>query len=382
MGSKLLLFTLIVITCLYGCSGNNRKFNVIGNINGMPEQTIVLEEINASGIITIVDSERSKADGHFELAGIAPEQGLYRIHFHNNKYVLLSIDNKNIKIDGDWSHIEGYTVSGSPSSEELRRYIVSVREHLRDFNTMSIVMDTLQAKGNDSILNVAQTDFQNMKLHFTEYVERYADTTQFEPNAVFAARMLNPASESHYLQAFTQSLVRRFHETKMTRDFNEYYTKIAATQKARQPRPSTVADGAMAPELSLQDVNGQTISLSSLRGKYVLIYFWTSQSGQCRGEDPYLRAAYERFKDKNFAMLGVSLDNDKAQWQKAIQDDHISWLQVSDLKGQASPAAATYGVQSLPANFLVDPDGKIIDHDLHGNALQERLQVFFHQPQQ
>src|SRR4051812_38965794 len=117
MRLKLHFLIFIALSGLTACSSSNRKFNIIGNIAGMPEQTIVLEQLNANDIITIVDSERSKPDGHFELSGISPEQGLYRLHFHPGKFILLSIDKGNIKVTGDWNSFENYTVTGSAASE-------------------------------------------------------------------------------------------------------------------------------------------------------------------------------------------------------------------------------------------------------------------------
>src|ERR1039458_10057366 len=170
MRSKHLLLTFIVLSGLVACSSSNRKFYIIGNITGMPAQTVILEQLNANDQITIIDSELSK-DGHFEVAGIAPEPGLYRLHFRPNKFILLSVDKGNIKVDGDWNMIENCTISGSPESQDLKYFVVAIREHLRDFNSMSIVLDSLQAKGNDSVLSVAKKDFQDMRLHFTQFVE-------------------------------------------------------------------------------------------------------------------------------------------------------------------------------------------------------------------
>ncbi len=371
MRLKLPFYFLIAITGLAACSSGSHHFKVIGNISGMPEQTVILEQLNVNDVINLVDSQHT-TDGHFELSSVAPEPGLYRLHFHSNKFILLSVDKGNIKVDGNWSAIENYSLEGSVASEDLRTFIAAIREHLRDFNTMSIVLDSLQAKGNDSIFTAARNDFQDMRQHFTQFVEHYADTTGYEPNAIFAARILNPATEINYLNAFSQGLNRKFPGTKMTKEYAEYFAKISAKQK-ESAASHTPVTGSMAPEVSLPDANGNTVSLSSLRGKYVLLDFWASWCQPCRGENPNVVAAYAKFKGNNFTVLSVSLDNQKDAWQKAVESDNLSWTQVSDFKGWSSPAVVAYGVHSIPSNFLIDTSCKIIAHDLRGPQLEEVL---------
>lgn len=131
--------------------------------------------------------------------------------------------------------------------------------------------------------------------------------------------------------------------------------------------------GKVAPEFSLPDTAGVSVSLSDYRGKYVLLDFWASWCPPCRKENPNVVNAYQQYKDKNFTVLGISLDQDKDKWLKAIQDDNLTWGHVSDLKYWDSEIPALYGVRGIPANVLLDPNGVIIAKNLKGEALQEKL---------
>ncbi|MBL0742988.1 TlpA family protein disulfide reductase [Chryseolinea sp. Jin1] len=126
------------------------------------------------------------------------------------------------------------------------------------------------------------------------------------------------------------------------------------------------------------DLDGKTVSLSSYKGNYVLLEFWASWCGPCRQENPNLKKEYELYKDKGFQVLGVSLDDNATKWKKAIEKDGLPWAHVSDLKGWNNEAAVQYGVRAIPANFLIDPQGKIIARNLRGEELAKKLEEIFH----
>ncbi|BDD11216.1 thiol:disulfide interchange protein [Fulvitalea axinellae] len=154
------------------------------------------------------------------------------------------------------------------------------------------------------------------------------------------------------------------------------YLEVPSVKRLRKDLDilEAVAIGQPAPDFSQNDAEGNSISLSSFKGKPVLIDFWASWCGPCRRANPEMVATYKKYKDKGFQMFGVSLDENKDKWLKAIEDDGLEWQHVSDLKGWGNAAAKQYGVKGIPHTVLIDAEGKIVAKNLHGEELQKKIE--------
>lgn len=184
------------------------------------------------------------------------------------------------------------------------------------------------------------------------------------PDSYISLLALNELISSGTEATALYSLYQKLSESVQKTDLgNELGIRILSSTRT--------AIGAVAPDFTQKDPSGKPVKLSDFLGKYVLIDFWASWCGPCRSENPNVVKAYKQFKNKNFEILGVSLDNPNAKsaWLKAIETDKLTWPQVSDLQGWKNSAARLYGVQSIPQNFLLDPKGVIVAKNLRGEQL-------------
>ncbi|MBV6655247.1 MAG: TlpA family protein disulfide reductase, partial [Mameliella sp.] len=177
---------------------------------------------------------------------------------------------------------------------------------------------------------------------------------------VTALKQRNTESFSHFARVFIET-------------YKEADPDAAASMYAQIEQVKALMKGGTAPDFSQNNPDGEALSLSDFKGKIVLLDFWASWCGPCRRENPNVVKVYEKYKDKGFEILGISLDRGREKWLQAIEADGLTWPQVSDLKGWQNEVALLYGVRSIPHTVLIGKDGEVIANKLRGPALEAKL---------
>jgi peroxiredoxin len=284
-------------------------------------------------------------------------------------------DVSKVKLNADLMNAsQPYTVEGSPASAALINFDKSMYEKGMQIYSLSQQMDSLtKAKAPDSLINVQYQKLESIATSLKTSTQEAIEKSKSPVLTLYTLGSFQNTANNLGMQGFSQEEVASIINGAAAKFPN--HTAVQAVKKNIQAPATQKTNTSVrkAPEFSQPDINGKPVSLASFKGKYVLLDFWASWCKPCRMENPNVVKAYNEFKDKNFTVFGVSLNQEKAAWEQAIKKDGLTWAHASDLQFWNNQAAALYEVQSIPANFLIDPDGNIIAQDLRGEDLTETL---------
>jgi thiol-disulfide isomerase/thioredoxin len=358
-----LFFAMMVAMPLFSEAQNAAEahFVINGKVMGVPDGTGV-SVTDASNPTDTVSAAIVKG-GVIVLAGHISEPNIYFVNFlAAGKKIPVFIGNDKMSMSGAIEDMNGIKVTGSPSNDDFTEFQSTFNSYFERLNVVGKMLQSHTpelANMQDSLSRVFHSLTDSVFMALDKFIQR------------------KPGS---YVSAFGILVVNQLTEDVMAQQRRLLSLTAAVRQgyyaQYLQKQLDDAKVGAIGTDeidFTQNDTAGRAVTLSSFRGKYVLVDFWASWCGPCRMENPNVVSMYKKFKDKNFTVLGVSLDKAKEPWVKAIKDDGLAWTQVSDLKYWFNEAAAKYHIQAIPQNLLVDPNGKIVARNLRGPDLQAKL---------
>jgi peroxiredoxin len=320
-----------------------------------------------------ISDSASVKNGAFTFNGVIndPVQGFITLKSPGNShgvkedFVDLYIEKGIIMVHSTRDSISTATVSGTPSNDEheiLKEMLKGVEvsyEMLTEKKKLLVPGSpgyTKKKVALDSLVDINEKQFQQVKIN---YIQQY-------PQSFISLLQLIDLSYTNLDISLLERLFENLSAGLKTSATGKTLEKKLINSKGLSP-------GSTAPDFTLPDSSGNMVSLASFRGKYVLLDFWASWCVPCRQENPNIIKAYKAYQNKNFTVISVSLDSDKARWLAAVKADNLTWTQLSDLKSFKSKAAGLYNITGIPQNVLIDPDGKIVGRNIKGVELQQLL---------
>ncbi len=371
---KKLLLTLGVAALVFTACDNTPKYTIKGSIKNLDANKIYLKEYRGGQAIVIDSADVKK--GEFVMKGTANNVvrcGLFVGKDAMQKsFANLYLENSPITVTFDANNKVATKITGGVS-QELRN----------QFDAIDFKMVDIKSSLNGRYNAVMQDKENLQEKEIAEKVNQIRqDYSKAEANINKEKIALIKANPSSLVSAHIFADIYRLIDVKEAKNILNSLTGEAASNeftsivKARIAILEKVAVGQPAPDFTLNTPDGKSLSLSSFKGKILVLDFWASWCGPCRQENPNVVKMYKKYHKKGLEILGVSLDTDKTAWQKAIKDDGLTWKHVSDLKGWGSSVAKLYAVNGIPHVILIDKEGKIVAKNLRGEALEAKIREY------
>jgi len=377
--SRLILAGIITTLLFAGCNKEEGMFSVSGKITHAEGQIIYLEELQVASS-KIIDSLKIDKNGEFRFTGKTGIPSYYLLKLSENKFITLLIDSvEQIRIEADLANLErSYRVEGSLGSVQVK----NLNDHLA---TTRKRLDSIQSlhnlyRGNPDYPQLKQEwdeAYDSVKQAQTEFSKQFVMNNPFSMASVLALYQKFDDQEYiikdlHTMRVAASALNTIYPGSEHVNALYQNTVQLLQEEKSARLRQMIQEQGENSPDIVLPEPDGNEIALSSLRGKIVLLQFWSALDRNSRILNEALVEASRKYKNKGFEIYQVSVDDNRIEWVSAIDEDGLTWINVGDMQG-SNVAARNYNIQTIPYNYLLNEDGEIIAQNLKGPALDRAL---------
>jgi peroxiredoxin len=375
---KIFPFVLVLAALTFACKKPN-GFVISGKITNAEGKYLYLDELKVASSVPI-DSVEVEKDGSFEFTGKINYPNFFLLRLNEKNFVTLLVDTtEKITVFGDAANFSrDYIVKGSPGSllvQELNSRLTKTKHKLDSIHSRMIVFRTRE---NYSLEKIRwEQEMADIKKSQIEYSTGFVQKHPFSMSSVLA--LYQKFDDSNYVVQDLQSLKVAasalntvFPKSEHVKALYANTMRLMAEEKNNKLKEFIAENGTNSPDITLPDYNGRDISLSSLRGKIVLIQFWSALERVSRIQNQALNELYSKYKSRGLEIYQVSIDSDRSAWLNAIEQDGMTWINVGDMKGSVT-ALHMYNIQKIPSNYILDKEGRIVAKDLQGPALDQAV---------